>query len=198
MISLAAITVNEDRRYSPSSRSRWTTAWSFVPYGSSEHLIENTGKAVTGTPSYSEWIPRIANTTRSVFFLEKNSTWFTMCLNKIVQNLAILFVELKDGFKSNSDWVSDHLHDRNLVWTQLSFLTTLRGIKDMEAPPFRQKGIQEEHTQVRTISPAVSNRQPCRSSIHPPSGDVWTSRAFSVERWEHAQGFLMRKLTLQI
>lgn len=42
MISLAAITVNEDGRYSPRGRSRWTTAWSFVPGGSDEHLTKDT------------------------------------------------------------------------------------------------------------------------------------------------------------
>lgn len=136
------------------------------------------GKAVTGTPSYSQWIPWIANTTSSVLFLKKNCRWFTTCLNKIIYNLAVLFVEPKDHFKSSSDWVPDHLCDRNLVWTQLSFPTSLGIIKDMEALPFGQRGIQEEHTQVKAISPAVSTRQPCRSSNHPPSRDIWTSLAF--------------------
>lgn len=157
------------------------------------------GKAVTGTPSYSQWIPWIANTTSSVLFLKKNCRWFTTCLNKIIYNLAVLFVEPKDHFKSSSDWVPDHLCDRNLVWTQLSFPTSLGIIKDMEALPFGQRGIQEEHTQVKTISPAVSTRQPCRSSNHllPETfGLLWL---FSGEmRARSGYSDQMRKLMLQI
>lgn len=148
------------------------------------------GKAVTVISSFSQWIPWIANTTSSVLFLEKNCRWFTTCLNKTIYNLAVLFVELKDHFKSSCDWVPDHLRDRNLVWTQLSFPTTLRIIKDMETLPFGQRGIQEEHTQIKIISPAVSN---ALQIIHSPSFQRHLDfSSFSVEWWEHAQGILIR------
>lgn len=157
------------------------------------------GKAVTGTPSYSQWIPWIANTTSSVLFLKKNCRWFTTCLNKIIYNLAVLFVEPKDHFKSSSDWVPDHLCDRNLVWTQLSFPTSLGIIKDMEALPF-DRGASKKNTHRSKLS--HQQYPPDSPADHPITllpetfGLLWLFSGEMRARSGHSDQ--MRKLMLQI
>lgn len=191
MISLAAITVNEDGRYSPGSRSRWTTAQSFVPCGSREHLSEDTGKAVTGTPSYSQWTLWIANTTRSVFFLEKNCRWFTTCLNKIIHNLAFLCwakrwfqIQLWLGtwppswqeLGLNTAFISYHTgnskrHGSSSIWTEGHARGTHTG-QNYLTSSIQQTALQIIHS-------------PCFQGHLDFSG-------FSVERWERSQGILIK------
>lgn len=192
MISLAAITVNEDGRYPPGSRSRWTAARSFVPCGSREHLSKDTGKAVTGTPSYSQWIPWIANTTRSVFFLEKNCRWFTTCLNKIIYSLAVLCVELKDGFKSSSDWVP-----WPPSWQELGLNTALISYHTGNNKRHGSSSIWTErhprgtHTGQNYLTSSI--QQTALQIILSPSIQTHLDfSGFSVERREHSQGILIR------
>lgn len=133
-----------------------------------------------------------------LFSWRKNCRWFTACVNKIIYNLAILFVERKDGFKSSSDWVPDHLQDRNLVWTQLSFPTTLGITKDMEAPPFGQRSIQEEHRSELSHQqyPTVSAADHSFTLLLETYGLFWLSSGEMRARSGHSDQ--MRKLTLQI